>query len=420
MCPFRGVELTSSLNEILEMKRKPSLDEFDKVSSIIGKVKEEGDKALMEYSEKFDGVKPQYIKCPKDEVDKAYEQVDDNLIDALELARENLENFHSISSVEKDIKLDFEHTVLGKKYVPLDSTGIYVPGGRASYPSTALMAGIPAHIAGVENIAACTPPDNNGVIKPLTLVACDIAGIDQIYAVGGAHAIAALAYGTETVKKVDKIVGPGNIYVTMAKLLVQNDVPMDMPAGPSEVLIIADENANPEFVALDAAAQLEHDPMSIAVIIATSQKAADSIMEETQKIISDTENLKFAVADIEQAIETSNEFAPEHLELMFDRAEEYFDKVKHAGSVFIGEYSPVAAGDYATGTNHILPTSGYARMYSGLSVETFLKHITYQKLNKDALMRLGDSIKILAETEGLYMHAKSIERRIEGEKNEQG
>ncbi|MFP4558200.1 MAG: histidinol dehydrogenase [Archaeoglobaceae archaeon] len=409
----------SSLNEILEMKRKPSLGEFDKVSEIIQKVREEGDKALIEFTEKFDGVKPQYIECPKEEVDKAYEQVDDELIDALELARENLENFHSISSVDKDIKLDFEHTVLGKKYVPVDSAGIYVPGGRASYPSTALMAGIPARIAGVENIAACTPPDKDGKIKPLTLVACDIAGIDQIYAVGGAQAIAALAYGTETVKRVDKIVGPGNIYVTMAKLLVQNDVPIDMPAGPSEVLIIADEKTDPEFVALDAAAQLEHDPMSVAVIIATSQKAADKIMEETRKIIPETENLKVAVADIDQAIETSNQFAPEHLELMFEKAEVYFDKVKHAGSVFIGEYSPVAAGDYATGTNHILPTSGYARMYSGLSVETFLKHVTYQKLTKDALMRLGSAIRILAEAEGLHMHAKSIEKRIEGEKHDQ-
>lgn len=411
--------MISSLNEILEMKRKPSLGEFGKVSSIIQKVREEGDKALIEFTEKFDGVKPQYIECPQEEVDKAYEQVDDELIDALELARENLENFHSISSVDKDIKLDFEHTVLGKKYVPVDSAGIYVPGGRASYPSTALMAGIPARIAGVENIAACTPPDKDGKIKPLTLVACDIAGIDQIYAVGGAQAIAALAYGTETVKRVDKIVGPGNIYVTMAKLLVQNDVPIDMPAGPSEVLIIADEKADPEFVALDAAAQLEHDPMSVAVIIATSQKAADKIMEETRKIIPETENLKVAVADIDQAIETSNQFAPEHLELMFEKAEEYFDKVKHAGSVFIGEYSPVAAGDYATGTNHILPTSGYARMYSGLSVETFLKHVTYQKLTKDALMRLGSAIRILAEAEGLHMHAKSIEKRIEGEKHDQ-
>jgi len=407
--------LISSVDEIFNLKRKPPLNQFESVSAIIEKVRNEGDKALIDLTEELDGVKPEYIKCPEEEIDEAYGHIDDELIDALEVAKENIEKFHSIASVDRDIRIDFDYAILGKKYVPLDSAGIYIPGGRASYPSTALMAGIPASIAGVERIAACTPPDRNGKIKPLTLVACDIAGIDEIYAVGGAQAIASLAYGTETVKKVDKIVGPGNIYVTMAKLLVQKDIPVDMPAGPSEVLIIADEDANVEFIALDAAAQLEHDPMAISIVIVTSEKMATEVTMEAKKITENLENLKIAVAGIDEAIEISNRFAPEHLLLMFKDAERYLNKIKHAGSVFLGEYSPVAAGDYASGTNHILPTAGFARMFSGLSVETFLKHITYQILTKDGLKKIGDSIIKLAKAEGLPVHAKSVERRLKGE-----
>ena len=407
--------MISSAEEILNIKRKPSMNQFEKVLDIIERVKEEGDRALIEFTEKFDGVRAKYIRCPEDEIDEAYGVVDDKVIDSLEVARENIEKFHSLTSVERDIKIDFDYAILGKKYVPLDSAGIYIPGGRASYPSTALMAGVPASIAGVERIAACTPPDRNGRIKPLTLVACDIAGISEIYAVGGVQAIAALAYGTETVKKVDKIVGPGNIYVTMAKQLVQKDVPVDMPAGPSEVLIIADESANAEFIALDAAAQLEHDPTAVAVVLVTSKELAEKVIEEAKRLDADLSNLKVGIFEIEEAIEISNKFAPEHLLLIFEEAERYLDRIKHAGSVFIGEYSPVAAGDYASGTNHILPTAGFARMFSGLSVETFLKHITYQKLTKDGLKRIGDAIIRLAKEEGLLMHAKSVERRLEGE-----
>jgi len=403
--------------EILKMKRKAALDQYiEKVKEIVEKVKQEGDKALIELTERFDGVKLKYIRVPEEEIDAAYEVVDDEIIDALEVAKENISKFHSVTSVERDMRLDFGDAVLGKKYVPLDSAGIYIPGGRASYPSTALMAGIPASIAGVRRIAACTPPDEKGGVKPLTLVACDIAGINEIYAIGGAQAIAALAYGTETVKKVEKIVGPGNIYVTAAKMLVQKDVPIDMPAGPSEILIIADETVNARFIALDAVAQLEHDPMAIAVVLTTSKKLAEEIEKEAKDIAEDKlslDNLKIAIVEsIDEAIEISNEFAPEHLTMVFDDAEKYIEKIKHAGSVFIGEYSPVAAGDYASGTNHILPTSGYAKMYSGVSVETFLKHITYQMLTKDGLKRIGESIIRLANAEGLQFHAKSVEERL--------
>ncbi len=409
--------------ELLKIERKIDWDEYiEKVKPIVEKVKQEGDKALIEFTKQFDSVKPKYLKVPKEEIDRAYDIIEDEIIDALEVARENIERFHSITAVERDMKIDFGDCILGKKYTPIDSVGIYIPGGRASYPSTALMAGIPANIAGVKRIVACTPPDKDGRIKPLTLVACDIAGIKEIYAVGGAQAIAAMAYGTETVPKVDKIVGPGNVYVTAAKLLVQKDVPIDMPAGPSEILIIADETANPEFVALDCVAQLEHDPMALAIVLTTSKDLAEKVNELTKNIVAERyaeinlNNLKIAVVKgIDEAIRLANMIAPEHLSMMFKKAEDYLDKIKHAGSVFVGELSPVACGDYASGTNHILPTSGYAKVLSGLSVETFMKHITYQILSEDALRRIGDAVIKLAKAEGLPFHALSVERRLRPE-----
>lgn len=401
--------------EILEMERKVASRYIDKVRDVVEKVRKEGDKALIELTEKFDGVKLKRIRVTEKEIELAYEAVEDSIIDALEVAKSNIVKFHSITSVERDIKIDFGDVIMGKKYIPLNSVGIYIPGGRASYPSTALMAGVPASMAGVSRIAACTPPDEKGRVEPLTLVACDIAGINEIYAVGGAQAIAAFAYGTESIKKVDKIVGPGNVYVTAAKMLVQLDVPIDMPAGPSEILIIADETANTRFIALDAVAQLEHDPMAIAIVLTNSENVAREVQRVAEAIAKNVnlENLKIAVVkNIEEGIEISNKFAPEHLSMMFKDAEEYIDKIKHAGCVFIGEYSPVAAGDYASGTNHILPTSGYARVYSGLSVETFLKHVTYQTFTKNGLRRIAESVTLLANVEKLQFHAKSVEERL--------
>jgi histidinol dehydrogenase len=405
-----------SKEELLKLERKVNWDEYiEKVKPIVERVKQEGDKALIEFTMQFDGVKPKYLKVPKEEIDRAYDLVDDETIDALETAKENIERFHSITAVERDIKIDFGDCVLGKKYTPIESVGIYIPGGRASYPSTALMAGIPANIAGVKRIVACTPPDENGRIKPLTLVACDIAGIKEIYAVGGAQAIAAMAYGTKTIKPVEKIVGPGNVYVTSAKLIVQKDVPIDMPAGPSEILIIADETANAEFVAFDCLAQLEHDPMALAIVLTTSKDLAERVenIANAEGKNLNLENLKIAVVkSVEEAVELSNKIAPEHLSMMFKNAENWLDKIEHAGSVFVGEFSPVACGDYASGTNHILPTSGYARVFSGLSVETFMKHITYQILTESALNRIGEAVIRLAKAEGLNFHAKSVEIRL--------
>jgi len=380
---------------------------IEKVRPIVEKVKTEGDKALIEFTEKFDGVKIESVKIEREEVEKAYEHVDEELLDALEIAKENIERFHYITMPENDIRIDFGDSIMGKKWVPLDSVGLYIPGGRASYPSTVLMAGIPAKLAGVGIVVACTPPNERGSVNPLTLVAMDLVGIDEIYRVGGAQAIAAMAYGTESVKKVDKIVGPGNVYVTAAKLLVQKDVAIDMPAGPSEVLVIADETADSEIVALECLAQLEHDPMAKAYLVTTSRRLA----EDVKKMVEG--NLKIhIVKNVGEAVRISNEIAPEHLVILTENPWEVFDKVRHAGSVFIGEFSPVAAGDYASGTNHILPTSGYARMFSGVSVETFMKSITYQELKEEGLKRVAPAIIKLAKAEGLPWHAKSVEARL--------
>ena len=387
-------------------------DEFiEKVKPIVEKVKKEGDRALIELTEKFDGVKIDSVTVSDDEIDEAYDKVDDEIIDALEIAKENIERFHYVTMPENDIRIDFGDAIMGKKYVPIETAGLYIPGGRASYPSTVLMAGIPAKLAGVETVVSCTPPNKEGKINPITLVAMDMVGIDEIYRIGGAQAIAAMAYGTESVKKVDKIVGPGNVYVTAAKLLVQKDVAIDMPAGPSEVLIIADDKADAKIVAMECIAQLEHDPMAKAYVVTTSKKLANDVEEFVKKSING--NFKaYIVESLSEAVEISNKIAPEHLVILTENSWQVFEKIKHAGSVFIGEYSAVPAGDYASGTNHILPTSGFARMYSGVSVETFMKSITYQQLSKDALERLAYAIIKLAKAEGLIWHAKCVEERL--------
>ncbi len=393
--------------EVLNLRKKIDWDYYiEKVRPIVEEVKRRGDSALIEFTERFDGVRQRYIRVPKEKFDEAYEEVGDDVIDALELAKENIERFHSITSVDRDIRIDFGDCVLGKRYTPIERVGAYIPGGKANYPSTALMIGVPAKIAGVERLIACTPPNEKGEINPLTLVACDVAGFDEVYAVGGAQAIAGMAYGTETIRRVEKIVGPGNVYVTAAKLLVQKDVAIDMPAGPSEILVIADESANPTFVAYDCLAQLEHDPNAIAVVLTTS----DDLARKIEAISSDIVIAK--VDSIDEALEISNRFAPEHLSLVCKNAERYIEKIRNAGSVFVGEYSPVACGDYASGTNHVLPTSGYARVYSGLSVETFMKHFTYQILSRSALERIGETVVKLARVEGFENHAKSVEIRL--------
>ncbi len=385
---------------------------MESVREIVEKVKREGDKAIIELTERFDGIRLEKFRVEEEEVEEAYGSVDEELINALEVARDNIERFHYLTMPELDMRIDFGDVVIGKKYTAIEKVGLYIPGGRASYPSTVLMSAVPARLAGVETIVACTPPDERGKVKPVTLVAMDMCGVDEIYKVGGAQAIAGMAYGTETIKKVDKITGPGNIYVTIAKLLVQDVVAIDLPAGPSEVLVIADGSADANLVALECLAQLEHDPMARAVVITTSVSLAERVKEI---VLGENKNARLevrVVESIKKAIELSNKIAPEHLVILTEDNWGVFEKVKHAGSVFLGEYSPVSAGDYASGTNHILPTSGFARMYSGLSVETFMKSITYQEIKREGLERLKDAIIKLARAEGLEWHARSVEERL--------
>jgi len=313
--------------------------------------------------------------------------------------------------------------------VPLDSVGAYVPGGRAAYPSSALMTVVPAKVAGIERVIVCTPPGKEGKVNPITLVAAEMAGADEIYRVGGVQAVSAMAFGTESIRPVQKIVGPGNIYVTAAKLLLRSTVEIDMPAGPSEVLIIADYSAEPVVLASDMIAQAEHDPQSISVLVTDDEDLAIATRAEVEKqaleaarreiVKKSLERAAILVAEsMEEAVAFSNNFAPEHLEIIVRDPMDVLGKIRNAGSVFLGPYTPVAAGDYASGTNHVLPTSGYARAFSGLNVDAFVKKITVQKISKEGLSLLKDAITILAEAEGLDAHAESVRKRLAKEKPE--
>jgi histidinol dehydrogenase len=399
-------------------------DVLSQVGEILAQVAETGDKALLEYTEKFDGVKLSSLRVTQEELEEAYDSVSEELLKSLAQAAESIFAFHS-EQLEHDLWLtEIEPGVtVGQKIVPLDSVGAYVPGGRAAYPSSALMTVIPAEVAGVPRIVVCTPPGKDGMVNPLTLVAADTAGADEIYKVGGVQAIAAMAFGTESVGKVTKIVGPGNTYVTAAKLLIRDAAEIDFPAGPSEVLIIADRSADPGIVASDMVAQMEHDPNSIAVAVLLDDLLASAVAEEVQlqaKAAARCEIVekcmeKSAILladDLDSAVVFSNAFAPEHLEIMVREPFLALQGITDAGSIFLGNYSPVAAGDYASGTNHVLPTSGYARRFSGLNVDHFVKKISIQSISEDGLRLLEPTITTLAEAEGLKAHAESVRRRL--------
>jgi histidinol dehydrogenase len=313
---------------------------------------------------------------------------------------------------------------VGQKVVPLDSVGAYVPGGRASYPSSALMNVIPAKVAGVSRIVVCTPPKLDGSVTPLTIVAADMAGADEIYKLGGAQAIAAMGLGTESLERVQKIVGPGNVYVTAAKMLLRGSVEIDFPAGPSEVLILADRTADPGVIAADMIAQGEHDPKSISVLVALDDLLASAVIEELsiqaagaarREIVEQSldHSAVLVANDMDEALDFCNAFAPEHLEIITKDPMDVLRYIRNAGSVFLGKFTPVAAGDYASGTNHVLPTSGYARVFSGLNVDHFTKKISVQMITDDGLLGLEDTITTLAEAEGLKAHAESVRRRLE-------
>jgi histidinol dehydrogenase len=397
----------------------------DTVAAILQDVKHNGDAALREYTKKFDGADIDSIEVTKEEIDEAAANIDPELMKHLEFAAQNIRRFHEAQMPQKTWFIEVSPGIeLGQKFTALESVGAYVPGGRASYPSTALMTIVPAKVAGVKNVVMCTPPGKNGKINPLTLAAAKVAGADHVYKIGGVQAVAGMAYGTETVMKVDKIVGPGNVFVTSAKMQVRNMAEIDFPAGPSEVLIIADETCNARMAASDMIAQAEHDPNAVSVIVTTSEKLALEVKAEVLKQAEETLRTEIVntslanaailtVESMDKCIEFSNAFGPEHLEIMVRNDDEVLEGIEHAGSIFVGNYAPVPVGDYASGTNHVLPTAGYARIYSGLNLAHFMKSASIQRISKQGLVTLKDSVIALAEKEGLQAHADSVRTRFE-------
>jgi|Deesub1362B_J571_1020462.scaffolds.fasta_scaffold00013_166 histidinol dehydrogenase len=408
------------------LKREINLEEYvEKVKPIIEDVAENGDEALLKYTEMFDGVKISSIRVSEEEIERAYELVDESLVNALYYAYDNIHAFHQKQMSKKIWLEEIRRGVfVGQKISPLKTVGIYVPGGKASYPSSVFMNSVPAIVAGVKHVVMCTPPSSNGEVNPLTLVAADIAGVDEVYRVGGAQAIAAMAYGTESVREVEKIVGPGNIYVTAAKLAIRGICEIDFPAGPSEVMILADESANPKLVASEILAQAEHDPMAQSIALVNSEDLGKKIKEIVESEISKSlrseilisslrNSLIIVYSSIEDAVEFVNDYAPEHLVIMTKNPMREMEFVENAGAIFLGTYSPVASGDYASGSNHVLPTNGGAKIYSGLNVEHFIKRILIQYLTEEGLKEIKDIIVRLAEAEGLHEHAKSVKWRFE-------
>ena len=400
------------------------------VRKIITDVRKNGDEALLRYTEKFDNIRltKSKLKVAKKEIKESYKKLERSQINALKNAAMNIARFHK-NQIKDVWSLETEKGVtVGQVTRPLSSVGVYAPGGKASYPSSVLMCAIPAKVAGVKKIVACSPPGKNGNINPALLVAADIAGATEIYRVGGTQAIAAMAYGTETVPKVDKIVGPGNVFVTAAKLEVSKDVAIDIPAGPSEILIIADETANASFIASDLLAQAEHDLQAWAILLTTSKDLALAVKEELYKQIeslSRTETIKASiqtggliviVKNIEEAVDYANLIAPEHLQIQTKTPRKVFSKIQNAGAVFLGNYSPVAFGDYSAGLNHVLPTGGYAKSYSGLSTMDFVKTINFLQCSRQGYLNLKRTTVTLAKLEGFDGHARSVS--IRGEENE--
>ncbi len=395
------------------------------VSAIIDDVKENGDKAVNAYTEKFDGRLPEYYEVPLDVIHDALEDADDEFVNALLDAMENIAEFHHRQKEQGFIDPKENGVILGQKVRGLERVGLYVPGGTAAYPSSVLMNAIPAKIAGVKEIIMVTPPLKDGTPNKDILVAASICGVDRVFMCGGAQAVAALAYGTETIPRVDKIVGPGNIYVATAKKLLYGQVDIDMIAGPSEILVIADENANPKFLAADLMSQAEHDVLASSILITTSEKLADETIIELERQMSTLSRKDIIekslssygaiiVTDcIECAIELANELAPEHLEMQVQNPMQYLGMIKNAGSIFLGAYSPEPLGDYFAGPNHVLPTSGTARFFSPLSVNSFTKRSSFIYYTEQALLDARDDIVCIAEREGLTAHANAVKVRFE-------
>ena len=404
---------------------EPKTDVSGIVSDIIEAVRKDGDAALLRFTETFDKAKLSSLLVTKEEIEAARKSVSPRFLAVLERAAKNIRKFHEKQVRQSFIINDEDGVLMGQKIIPVDRAGLYVPGGTAAYPSTVLMDAIPAKIAGCPEVVMVTPPSMDGTVNPVILAAASIAGIDKIFKVGGAQAIAALAYGTESIPKVDKIVGPGNAFVAEAKRQVFGVVSIDMIAGPSEILIVADETGDPRAIAADLLSQAEHDKMASDVLVTDSFRLAEKVQAELEVQIpllsrheiartSIDENGKIIVADsLSRAIEIANALAPEHLELCVDNPFDYLDAIRHAGSIFLGKHCPEALGDYMAGPNHTLPTSGTAKFASPLSVDDFIKKTQYTYFTRDALSRISEDVAFFAEQEGLTAHAKSARIRTE-------
>lgn len=418
------------IDEVLNRSQFELEEVNKKVKDVLDNIKKNGDKALFDYTEKFDGVKLDNLKVSENEIEEAYNSLDKELIKSLEEAHNNIEKFHRNQVQKSFITNDEEGKILGQIVNPIEKVGIYVPGGTAPLPSTVLMNAIPAKVAGVNKIVMTTPPAKDGKISSVILAAAKIAGVTEIYKLGGAQAIGALAFGTETVPKVYKIVGPGNIYVAMAKKQVFGSVDIDMVAGPSEVLVIADSKANAKYIAADLLSQAEHDTLACSILVTPSNEVANNVAKEVEKQLEKLSRNEIARKSIEnygriivtenmnEAIDLANEIAPEHLELAVENPFDYLSRIKNAGAIFLGEYSPEPLGDYFAGPNHTLPTSGTAKFASPLSVDAFIKKSSVIYYTREALAKVKDSIIRIAESETLTAHANSVRVRFEDDKNE--
>ncbi len=429
---MKKIRLTNETkNQILEslLKRSPSqYTEYEStVNDIINNVRNNKNKALFEYTEKFDGYKltEDNILVTREEIDEAYKKLDKELIEVLKEAAENIRNFHVKQLRNSWFDAKEDGTILGMKITAIDRAGVYVPGGKAAYPSSVLMNVIPAKVAGVRDIIMTTPPGKTGVINPGTLVAADIAGVDRIYKAGGAQAIAAMAFGTESIPKVDKITGPGNIFVALAKKAVYGHVSIDSIAGPSEVMVLADETANAHYVAADLLSQAEHDELASAILVTTSEKLADDVnkeidgylqkLERAEIIRKSLDNYGYILLadDLKDGIDAVNEIASEHLEILTANPFDTMTRIRNAGAIFLGEYSSEPLGDYFAGPNHILPTNGTAKFFSPVNVDDFIKKTSIISYSKEALEKVHKQIELFARSEGLTAHENSIKVRFE-------
>ena len=429
---MRIVELTESTKKNLLkdlLKRSPSsYGTYEQtVSEIVNNVKENGDKAVFEYTEKFDhfALNSGNIRVTEEEIKEAYKEIPEDLIEVYRHSAANIRTFHEKQLRQSFIETRPDGSILGQRITPIEKAGVYVPGGKAAYPSSVLMNVVPAKVAGVPKIVMTTPCNKEGKVNAGTLVAADIAGVDEIYKVGGAQAIAALAFGTESVPKVDKITGPGNIFVALAKKTVYGHVSIDSVAGPSEILVLADETANPRYVAADLLSQAEHDELASAILITTSKDLAEKVskevdgftetLERREIILKSLSNYGYILVaeNMEDAIAAANDIASEHLEILTKNPYETMTKIKNAGAIFMGEYSSEPLGDYFAGPNHILPTNGTARFFSPLSVDDFIKKTSLISFSKDALEKVHTEIEAFAKSEGLTAHANSIKVRFE-------